>query len=159
MADFVELTQGGARKRPVLNDDDDTDEDDEDEDGKRKITYKMQKNKGFIPKRQKKRRNPRVKHRSTYIVRNKSVLSETCSPKNPVPYLQCLHSRVRRGSETTKGRRARGEEGDDQVRRRGEWHQDWLEEIGPNEILNRKRMSIVIMLCVLLWGRKGALGK
>merc|ERR1711892_371882 len=79
MADFVELTQGGARKRPVLNDDDDTDEDDEDEDGKRKITYKMQKNKGFIPKRQKKRRNPRVKHRIAYaeaVKRRKGAVRE-----------------------------------------------------------------------------------
>ena len=38
----------------------------EDEEAKRAITYKMDKNKGLKAKGQKKRRNPRVKNRSTY---------------------------------------------------------------------------------------------
>ena len=51
------------KRARTKNEEDEGEESEYDEDGKRKITYKMSKNKGFIPKRQKKRRNPRVKHR------------------------------------------------------------------------------------------------
>ena len=68
MADFEELTQGAQRTRHINSDGDEVESGSEDEDGKRKITYKMEKNKGFIPKRQKKRRNPRVKHRGQFLL-------------------------------------------------------------------------------------------
>ena len=61
LADFEALTEG--KRVRTKNEEDEGEESEYDEDGKRKITYKMSKNKGFIPKRQKKRRNPRVKHR------------------------------------------------------------------------------------------------
>ena len=61
LADFEALTEG--KRARTKNEEDEGEESEYDEDGKRKITYKMSKNKGFIPKRQKKRRNPRVKHR------------------------------------------------------------------------------------------------
>lgn len=67
MADFEEMTQGASRVRNVNSDGEEV-ESDEDDDGKRKITYQMDKNKGFIPKRQKKRRNPRVKHRGNILL-------------------------------------------------------------------------------------------
>ena len=49
------------------------------EEKKRGITYKMAKNKGLRKKGQKKRRNPRVKHRGTYfdvilVFQNKCML-------------------------------------------------------------------------------------
>ena len=60
--------QGAQRTRHINSDGDEVESGSEDEDGKRKITYKMEKNKGFIPKRQKKRRNPRVKHRGQFLL-------------------------------------------------------------------------------------------
>ena len=70
LADFEALT--GGKKMKLKPENEDGEESEYDEDGKRKITYKMSKNKGFIPKRQKKRRNPRVKHRGTF--------SQSCKP-------------------------------------------------------------------------------
>ncbi|CAH0022930.1 unnamed protein product [Clonostachys rhizophaga] len=45
------------------------------EDGKRKITYKIEKNKGLAPRRKKEVRNPRVKRRMQYEARQKKLRS------------------------------------------------------------------------------------
>ena len=76
MADFEELTQGAKRNRNINSDGEEVESASEDEDGKRKITYKMEKNKGFIPKRQKKRRNPRVKHRGSFFFSETQINSD-----------------------------------------------------------------------------------
>ena len=146
LADFEALTEG--KRARTNNEDDEGEESEYDEDGKRKITYKMSKNKGFIPKRQKKRRNPRVKHRGKfeYLQNDLDSLKSSLNPESAhglpgltsmadTVGLKYMFSGLFGCIETKKGSCSRSTKGNDKIFRRGIWNQSWSQKVCSDQKL------------------------